>query len=86
VGDFYGVTLRPGSQKRVCERFLETFTTHPKRGYAKYTIATCIERDLDKSRASARDAYYEFLEQYGQDPNSQEYVKEAERAILRLKN
>jgi hypothetical protein len=86
VADFYGVTLRAEKQKEVCERFLQTFTRHPRRGYAKFSIATCIERDTRAAKHHAQDAYQEFLDEYGDDPNSREYVEEAQRILVRLRN
>jgi len=86
VAWFYGMSLRPEKKKEVCERFLETFKTHPQRGYATFMIATAIEADRDASRQSAAQAYEFFLYQYGDDANSKEYVPEAERAVLRLRN
>jgi len=88
VADFYGMTLRSDNQKEVCEKFLATFPSHPRTWYAKYSIATCIERDLDASRPAARRAYEDFLNEYGYVPEwnvPEEYVEKARKAVARLK-
>ncbi len=86
VAGFYGITLRSEAQKGVCERFLQTFTTDRRRGYAKFCIARCIQKDPNTANHHILAAYEEFLNEYYDDPNSQEYVKEAERAIASIKN
>jgi hypothetical protein len=86
VADFYGVSLRVDKQKEVCERFLQTFKSHPRRGYAKFCIATCIERDTHAAKHHAIEAYEEFVGEYADDANSREYVEEAQRILVRLKN
>ena len=59
---------------------------HSKRGYAKFSIATCIERDTRAAKHHAQAAYQEFIDEYENDPNSREYVEEAQRILVRLRN
>ncbi|MHC4917651.1 MAG: hypothetical protein ACYTGB_19415 [Planctomycetota bacterium] len=86
----YGLTLRRGKQRAAFEKFLKHFPNHPRRGYAKYMIAVCMERDHDCSRVQAAETYKEFLWEYAEDPQFQtnpdwrELVEEAERAVRRL--
>jgi hypothetical protein len=89
VADFYGVSLRPGKQKEVCEAFLQAFPSHPRRCYAKFSIATCVERDIELGKHHARAAYEEFIDEYDVEPKTEEQkelVDEANRAIVRLRN
>jgi len=82
----YGVSLRSKKQLQALSRFLDTFPKHPRRGYARYMIAVCLERDLEVSGDVTIQAYGDFLDEFGDDPNSREYVPEAEQAIRRLEN
>jgi outer membrane protein assembly factor BamD (BamD/ComL family) len=88
----YGITLRGEKEIEAYERFYKHFTTHPKRGYAKYMVAVCIERDIERSRGQAIRAYEDFLDEFEDDPvfqrlpDWQMYVQEAERAIFRIQN
>jgi hypothetical protein len=86
----YGWTLRRDKQRQAYETFLRVFTADPRRGYAKYMIAVCMERDHSCSKVQTRDAYEDFLYEYENDaafqtlPEWRHYVNEAERALDRL--
>ena len=84
VAAFYGASLRADKQKEVYENFVATFTQHPKRGYAAYRSATCVERQVGLTDSHSIAAYQEFIDKYGDDPNSTEYVEEALKAIKHL--
>jgi len=85
IADFYGMTMRSDEQKAVCQRFLEKFPApNSKRGYAAYTIAVCVERTVGLTDTHSREAYEKFLDDYEDDPFSQEYVVEAKKALVRL--
>jgi hypothetical protein len=92
LADVYGWTLQRKSQKAAYGRFLENFQNRPERGYAKYMLAWCMEREHEASRHGSKEAYEDFLDEYAEDPlfqtfpDWQYYVQEAERAIDRLKN
>lgn len=90
VAGIYGSTLRRTQQREAYMRFLQYFPQHPRRGYAHYMMAVCMERDLGCSRIQARQTYEDFLFTYADDPvfqtnpDWQELVQEAERAVRRL--
>jgi hypothetical protein len=86
VADFYGISLRVDKQKEVCENFLRTFKEHPRRAYAAYTVATCVEREVGLPNSYGRKAYEDFIDEYDDDPNAKEYIEEARRAIVRLRS
>jgi hypothetical protein len=90
LAGIYGMTLRRRQQRGAFEKFLKYFPQHPRRGYAKYMIAVCMERDHDCSRVQTAQVYKDFLWEYADDPQFQtnpewrELVEEAERAVRRL--
>ncbi len=88
--EVYGYTLRAESELACYRRFYEKFENSPRRGYAKYMIAACMEKDHDLSKLHTVQAYEDFIEEFQSDeafqtlPDWQFYLDEADRAIQRL--
>lgn len=86
----YGMTLRRDEEREAYATFYSTFTTDPRRGYAKYMVAVCLDRDYRQSRRATVTAYNEFLDDFEDDPTFQtlpkwrEYVNNAKEAVERL--
>ena len=86
----YGLTLRRTQQREAFKTFLKYFPKHPRCGYAKFMIAVSMEKDHEFSKRQAAQAYQDFLDIYAMDPvfraqpDSQEYINEAARAVQRL--
>ena len=86
----YGLTLRRTQRRAALVTFLKYWPKHPRCGYAKFMIAVTMEKDHEFSKRQASDAYQDFLDLYANDPvfrrepDSQEYIDEAVRAIQRL--
>lgn len=85
LAGIYGLTLRRQSQRNAYQRFVKSFPGHPRRGYAKYRIAVILDNDTDVTKDRTIQAYEDFLVEFENDPNSAEYVPEAERALRRLR-
>jgi len=86
----YAWTLRPGSELACYERMYAEFAESRWRGYAKFMIASCMEKDHDRSKQRTADAYEDFILEFQNDekfqtlPEWQYYLDEADRAIQRL--
>jgi hypothetical protein len=89
VADFYSVSLRLDEAKESYDKFYDTFKTHPRRYYAKYRAAMCLEKNVDAPRNAAIEAYQAFIEEFGGEANPSEELKEllqkAEKSISVLK-
>lgn len=91
LAEAYGFTLRRAEQQAAFQRFLDNFPDRCERGYAKYMIAECMEKENRVSKRASLEAYEDFLDEYAEDPlfqtypDWQYYVTEAERAIDRIK-
>jgi hypothetical protein len=90
--DGYAWTLRRDRERQAYETFYKEFTTDPRRGYAKFMMAACLDRGYQESKRAAAEAYEDFLEEFEDDelfhtlPDWQEYVRDAKRAIERLRS
>ena len=86
----YGITLRSTRQQAAYQRFYDTFPNHPRRGFSKYMLAVCLEKNINVARNVAQDAYWDFLDEFetdeifAQDPESVELINAAKKAVDRL--
>ncbi len=87
----YGITLRTDEQINAYRKFYEVFKDDPHRGYAKFMVAFCMEKDLNFSRSGTVREYEDFIFEFQNDPAFQTlpdwrlYLEEADRAINRIK-
>jgi hypothetical protein len=87
----YGITLRPDEQISAYKKFYEIFKDDPRRGYAKFMIASCMEKNLNYSRSGTVREYEDFIDEFQDDPVFQtlpdwrKHLDEADRAIERIK-
>jgi hypothetical protein len=90
----YGYTLQKDSERAAYETFYKTeaFKSDPRRGYAKFMVALCLDRDFRNSRHAAANAYQDFLDEFEYDeifhqyPEWQKYVQDARSAVERLRS